>query len=362
MKVLVLPNNFGSMPSITIDALRKKGIDARGLTFVENKYNYRSEFMQYLPMVFHERKIKQLPASIISLVKHYFLLKKLLKWCDVIHWTSGFYLPLSLDYKLLKKSGKPGIVEFVGSETRNPEVLSPINKFYKNVYEAGDWEYKNMETIANSIRLQQMFKDVGFIPAVCPEMSLFLNNDIWHQHYYSLFQRFNVSSYTPNYPVIENKKIVISHSPSAKHTKGTYYIENAIANLQKKYPIEYKTYHNVPREKVLTAINESDIFIDQLIAGSYGTACMEAMSMGKPVVVYLMDQLFARGLPQEIPLVNANPDTIEQKLEELILDGQLRYDTGIKSRQFVEKYHNADTIATQLIDTFQELIDKKKME
>ena len=359
MKVLILPNNFGSMPSITIDALRKKGIDARGLTSSENIFNYRSSFMQYSPLYPHERKILNLPKFMASLGRNYFLLKKLLNWCDVVHWMSGFYMPLAIDFNLLRLSGKPGIIEFVGSEVRNPETLKPINKYYKSVFEAGNWEYKNIESDFNSTRIQKKFKEAGFIPAVCPEISLFLDKDIWHEQYFSLFQRFNVSDYIPNFPTIEKQKIVISHSPSAKYTKGTFYIEKAIENLKLKYDIEYKTYHNVPRQKVLEAINDSDIFVDQIIVGSYGTACMEAMSMGKPVIVYIMDQVFERGLPSDIPLINANPDNIENKLEKLILNGLLRHETGIKSRQFVEKYHSADTIAEQLIEMYQKITDSK---
>ena len=103
---------------------------------------------------------------------------------------------------------------------------------------------------------------------------------------------------------------------------------------------------------MLKEIQSSDIFVDQLICGSHGMAACEAMSFGKPVLCYLMPELFESGLPSECPIVNTNPSNLEENLIRLITDGKLRQETGLKSRLYVEKYHNADNIAQELVSLF----------
>jgi glycosyltransferase involved in cell wall biosynthesis len=360
MKVLVLPHNFGSMPSITIDALRKKGVDARGLTFSTHKYQYLSSFMTHVPFIYHDKNPLKVPSYLWVLYKHYRTLDAMLEWCDVVHWVSHFYLPFNLDYKLLLKHDKPGLVEFVGSDIRNPEILKKINPYYEEVYNSGRWEYAKLETLENSNHVQAKFNALGYTPAVCPEMSLFVNRSIFSRGYYSLFQRLNIDDYQASYPLESNHKPVVLHSPSAKHTKGTYFIERAIEELKTEYDFEYRTLHNMPRAEVLAQTQSCDVFIDQIIAGSYGSATIEAMSMGKPVVVFLMPELFDNGLPKDIPAVNANPDTIKEVLKQLLSNGTLRNEVGKSSRKFVERYHNADLIADDLIAKYQDLINQHK--
>lgn len=359
MRVLVLPHNYGSMPSITIDALRRKGIDARGLTYSHHQYQYLSPNMINAPIDTHGRRLKKIPKYLSQVYAHYKLLDSMLEWCDVVHWMGHFYMAKQLDFKLLKKHNKPGIVEFVGSDIRNPDVLRKINPYYKSIYDQNLWEYANVETAENSNHLQSLFHELNFVPGVCPEMSLFINESIFGKSKYLLMQRFDVNSYIPSYPSSTETRPVILHSPSAKHTKGTRFIEEAIQQLKGTYDFEYRTLHNLPRNEVLNLMGSCDIFIDQLIGGGYGTASMEAMSMGKPVIAYIMPELFKNGLPKDAPFVNANPDTIKTAIASLLNDAELRHTTGKASRDFVVKYHNADTIADDLIGFYNQLIQNK---
>ena len=79
---------------------------------------------------------------------------------------------------------------------------------------------------------------------------------------------------------------------------------------------------------------------------------MEAMSYGKPTISYIMKEVFENGLPLDCPIVNANPDTLEEKLIELITNPILRHEIGKKSRAYVEKYHDVEKISKKLLEIY----------
>ena len=58
--------------------------------------------------------------------------------------------------------------------------------------------------------------------------------------------------------------------------------------------------------------------MDQFILGSFGVSSIEVMALGKPVLCYIMDQVEIN-LPEACPIINANLDNLESKLEQLIL-------------------------------------------
>ena len=82
--------------------------------------------------------------------------------------------------------------------------------------------------------------------------------------------------------------------------------------------------------------------------GSYGLATCEAMAMGKPVLCYLMPPVVER-LPADCAIVNTNIDNLESTIEVYLLDESKRAAVGKLSRAFVEKYHDADKIAIDLL-------------
>ncbi|HKX82821.1 MAG TPA: hypothetical protein VJL58_01260, partial [Pyrinomonadaceae bacterium] len=61
--------------------------------------------------------------------------------------------------------------------------------------------------------------------------------------------------------------------------------------------------------------------------------------------------------PADLPIVNADPDTIEGKLEALVQNAALRNELGRKSRAYVEKYHDDQINARELVGIYEEVID-----
>lgn len=342
------------MPAITAEAMRKLGHEARCISIGTNRFLTGNE--NVIVLKYHSFRNPFLYGyyKLIYIIRLY----KLLKWCDVVHWTWNTALPFSLDLKLIRWMKKPRFIEWVGSDIRVPEVTMAESQWYKEAYDNG-YEYSMMESKANSYRNQENFARHGFVPILVPEMQLFLKPGLFNTIHTTQY-RIPTTEFTPQYPAIQNEKIVIVHSPSAKIAKGSNYILPIVNSLKKKYNIDFVLLHNVSRSEVLKAMAKADIFIDQIILGSFAAAAIEAMSFGKPVIAYIMPALYNKGVLGDCPVVNANPSNLEEKLTELIESPLLRRDIGIQSRAYVEKIHEANLVSKNLLKIYSSSIEASK--
>ena len=147
--------------------------------------------------------------------------------------------------------------------------------------------------------------------------------------------------------------IKILHAPNHMSIKGTNFIEAAISRLKKEgYEIEYQRIQHMPNEKVLQAIQEADIVIDQLIMGWYAMFAMEAMASGKPCVCHIREDLvdtFAKiGClnREDVPFINATTETIYEELKTLLDNPESLNELGKKSREYAIKYHSYEAIGS----------------
>lgn len=345
-KILILPVNIVSIPSLTAATLIKKGYDATCIDFLD------SPILNYYTGTIHIPAIGSAfkhPGLFWQRLKLYYTILKYFLQADIIHWIHKIPAPISFWTFIIKLfPGKVHFVEFLGTDTRMPSVLRKMNPYYDYVYDHG-YEYASEETDERAVYFSKMFNNIGAIPLLAPEMLMY-NKAEYFPKSYLLFQRMNLSEVEVHYPAISNERIRIVHSPTKKITKGSVYVEKAIAQLKLKYPqIEYIEMTNQPRKVNLETVASCDIFVDQLIVGGYGMAATEAMSMGKPVCCYLLENLYEYGLPKTCPIVNTNPDNLMEQLEELILHPEKRHSIGKASREYVEKYHDADKVGEELI-------------
>jgi hypothetical protein len=362
MKVLFLPYNVASMPAITANAINAiDGYEAKYLNTVAHHYvaknpceiklypYFKNQTFKVNPLLFF---LSNLEKITVFPIRYLFSIYYWIKWADIVHWTWGAKLPLQLDLRIAKWLKKKRFIEWVGSDIRVPEVTMQESKWYKDVFCNG-YEYAKIENKAKSYKIQTIFHSLGYKPILVPEMQLFLKPGLFSEVYTTQYRIFEEKKYdTSYYPKLQNDKIVIVHSPSAIKAKGSDVIIPIIEKLKKKYPIEFILLHGVSREVVLNTMKSCDIFIDQIILGSYAAAAIEAMSFGKPVVAYIMPSVHKQGIPIDCPIINANPDSIESKLTEVIENPELRYNIGVKSRKYVENFHNADRLSMQLIDIY----------
>jgi Glycosyl transferases group 1 len=154
---------------------------------------------------------------------------------------------------------------------------------------------------------------------------------------------------TPLEPLPGDGPIVL-HAPSNSVVKGTASIVAAIEQAAARCPLRRRLVSGVPQVQLLAEIARADIVIDQMNSETSGIFALQAMALGKPVVCeYSRDMLapFAQGTP----LVNANPETLAERLRELCLDERLRRELGAEGARFVRSVHDSNLVAgaTELV-------------
>jgi hypothetical protein len=167
---------------------------------------------------------------------------------------------------------------------------------------------------------------------------------------------------------------------------GTVKIYHAVGNFQKRtisgrniksshiylplidrmkadgYPVERIFVHDVPNAVVRFTQVQADIVVDMLTFGWFGANVREALMLGKPVVCYLRPEWLERMRTQipdyidELPVLSATPETVEDVLKELVEDRERRLELGERGRRFALKYHSAEAGARRMDQIYRELL------
>jgi hypothetical protein len=354
MRVLHLPYNIASQISVTVRALREIGVDARGLVLnsvhiqdgegVENRAIGRPIWKNFLRS---SRQTFDWLKAFHSAVR----------WAEVIHWHyTVSSIPFEWDLRYLARLNKPRLVEFWGTDVRDPDRACSDNPYLKELIKDGD---AYSISSRSSLGIQKAFSNAGFaclIPG--PELFDYLRPDLFPCPIRTE-AAVAVNEMVPVFPDPENRRPVVAHMPSRPKVKGTEFVLKAVQALSKELDFEFRLIQNVPHREALDMIRGCDIVLDQFIIGSYGTVALEAMALGKPVLCYIKPALLSR-LPAEFPMINANPDNLREVLKALIQDGPLRHGTGRKGRHYAELHHDARVVAKQLQEIYRRAMGKEQ--
>lgn len=155
-----------------------------------------------------------------------------------------------------------------------------------------------------------------------------------------------------------NKPLRIGHAPSNRDVKGTDEIITVINQLKKNHPscFEFILIENIEIHEAKEIYKSLDLLIDQIYVGWYGGLAVELMALGKPVICYLRedDLMFVpEEMKNDLPVIRADPRSLHSVLQEFLklTDSEI-IDLGIKSREYVEKWHNPETIVKSLLTDF----------
>jgi glycosyltransferase involved in cell wall biosynthesis len=175
----------------------------------------------------------------------------------------------------------------------------------------------------------------------------------FHANLHYIRPAIDLSKYKSIKNTIKDKPLIV-HAPTSPEFKGTPYILKAIDELQQSYNFDFKLVQNLSHEAAVKIYEASDLVIDQVLTGSYGLFAIEAMALGKPVVCLISDFMKEK-YPKELPIISANPDNLKAKLEYYLKNQELLLELGAKGRQYVEKYHDRNSICLDLIDIYNKL-------
>jgi glycosyltransferase involved in cell wall biosynthesis len=127
-------------------------------------------------------------------------------------------------------------------------------------------------------------------------------------------------------------------------------------------PVELIFFKDVPNRQLRYYQAQADIVVDMLTFGWFGATVREGLMMGKPCVCYLRSEWLASQRTEvpayidELPVVTATEETIEDVLRELVASPELREELGRRGRRFALKWHSADAAARRLDEIYRDLL------
>ncbi len=177
---------------------------------------------------------------------------------------------------------------------------------------------------------------------------LLLHPDI---HY--IFIPFDASEYSVR--TQENERLRIIHSPSNRAAKGTEVILPVMERVMKERDVEFVLVEGKPHHEVIAIKQTCDIAIEQVgnCGGTgYGRNSLETLAMGIPTITEMTPDYLA-WLPEN-PFILATPETLFERLIEVIDSPELRRAKAREGRAWVEKYHSFESVNARLMQLYRE--------
>jgi glycosyltransferase involved in cell wall biosynthesis len=304
LRVTHCPVNFAGIGWTNVQALRRRGVDARLVVYNTHPAHPEADENLRLPQrPLWRRRLLQFRA-----------LANQLPATDVFHFYFGLTLvPKRVQFPILKATRKKSVFHFVGSDIRGktPEELAYARRADAQIigsYDAARW-LPEAEVVPPGI-------DLSRIEAAAP-----LNGEA---------------------------PVRVAHAALSRNRKGTDLIVAACQELG----VELDVIEGIRHDEVGRRIARADIVVDQLNSGWYGLFAIEAMAHGKPVVGYIHEEAATRtaeAFGVEPPLVRTTKETLATDLRRLVESGEERAERGAASRAYVERVHDADAMADRLL-------------
>jgi hypothetical protein len=338
VRVLYAPVDVAGQASLSVRGLRACGVDA---DLFAAPHPFRYDAPDIIPPA---RRLAYMRAMLVAARSH-----------DVFHFSYGVsFLRPSLrliDARSLRHAGKRVIVEFYGSDVRMPSLEAQRNPHYVRIPGEDDGDADLL------MRRWSQVTD-GHVVTCDPHLDLFLNRHFAHVHH--VRHRVDVSRYRCCPPRADAALPTVAHAPSNIAGKGTVHVRRAVEELRSEgTAFDYLEIHGASHDEVLRGLERADLVIDQLCSGNHGVLSVEAMSLGKPVICYLLPETKAR-MPSACPIINADPMTIKQVLREWLVKPGERHRRGVASRAYVEQHHDIRFAARHLIEIYESLPRSRK--
>jgi glycosyltransferase involved in cell wall biosynthesis len=150
----------------------------------------------------------------------------------------------------------------------------------------------------------------------------------------------------PDPGLSSNPRPLVIHATRRRETKGTDTIEQLLRELQGSLDFDFRILENVSHDELLSQIREADIVVEKLYGGDAGVISLEAMALGKIAVARIRDEV--RRQHPTMPVVDANPRTFKQTMENILGSPDLRAHLAAEGRKYVATNHSPEVAATIL--------------
>ncbi len=309
-------------------ALRARGTVAATVSYHRNYLGYSADFEYPLAEEPDPRKRARDTAQVALGAMQEF---------NCFHfWFNTTFCPDFSDLPMLKNLDVPVFMQHCGSDVRTLEAAKAMNP----------WAVcKDIPAAEIAERLKMISR---YIPtAIVGETRLYE----YVKQYYAKVHMVPVAIDLEQWQVSNanetNERPLVVHAPTSPTYKGTKYVMKVVNKLKAKYDFDFQLIHGMSHMEAKAAYEKADIVIDQLLGGGYGSLSIENMALGKTVIVWICPKA-AEGYPVEVPVLSANPDTLEKVLTRALHDDDLRRDIGKRARAHVERYHDVKRIAATM--------------
>jgi len=349
MRVLHLGANTASQMDVTVAALNRIGVEARGMCL----YGKPIQSIANIEILRTDKKISTLPDKLIGFYRWWEKVSSAIRWADVVHCYFGSRVgPLDFDLWYISRKKKGRLIEFLGSDIRTENVAAAGNPYLSRLLEQDQAKY--IISYEASRNRQKRYSKYGFRCATSdPELIECVMPDLFPS-YYLLRARVDISKFEPLYPDPNKRRPLLVHMPSNELLKGTSAVLGAVEKLHEDFDFDFRMVQGLEHTEALEMLKSCDLMLDQFVIGTHGVASIEAMAFGKPVISYIKPAYLSR-LPPDFPIINATQDNLIEVTSILLRNQSKLAEIGKLSRAYVEKYHSADTIARQLLSIYHEL-------
>jgi len=334
--------NYGTQSGMFAYGLRKRGVEAISVTTCDPFKRQTDVYLKTGGSFI--RKILN------SLWNRTFLLYCFFKY-NTFHFYAGTSLfPKQKDLPIYRFVGKKVVMEYLGYDVQ-------LYQYSKDKYEITNVTYYKSHDVSllldnkklKRLEFESRYADKQLVCA--PYLSEFVPSS----EVLPLAIDLSEYKFIPKEAPID--EITILHAPTSQGNKGTKFIFQAIEQLKSEgYRIKVLLVENLTHAELREKYIECDIFIDQLLAGWYGTASIEAMAVGRPTVCFIRESYYKYiHYGDSIPIINASPHTIYDVLKRTIENKEQLPTIGIKSRKFVEDVHDLEKLTNQLITIYKTL-------
>jgi glycosyltransferase involved in cell wall biosynthesis len=302
VRVTHCPVNTAGIPWTNVQALRRRGVDARLVVF--NRYRLHPEA---------DVDLKRDGGLARRQLVQWRAFAELARETDVFHFYFGLTLvPKSVQFALLHMLGKRSVMHFLGSDIRGKPTAELA------------WSQRAGARVVGSYDAIRWVPDAHVIPP-----------------------GIDVQSIEPAPPSLRERPLVL-HAPSSRVRKGTEHVVAACAELG----VDLDIVEGLDHRQAFERYRSADVIVDQLNAGWYGVFAIEAMALGKPVVTFLHDEAVQRtqdAFGLDVPIVSATKQTLVDALRPLVESGEERQRVGAASRAYAEEVHDLERMTDRLL-------------
>ncbi len=365
LKVFHGPSNIAGIAGELSSLERAHGLDSISVVYETPGLNSNQDRSLGLP----KSGLKRL------FVPPFFFLKALFRYNTFHFYFGQTFLWFGLDLIVLKLFGKKVVMTYCGSEVRLMGLVDSKRNPYASIFEDEvqrqldkkhpKWIWKLKRNLVfkyntsffdkRKVRMMKFHKRFVDRFIAIRDNYAYANYVIPEGRIESQILINNISVSEPKDFKHANEVPVICHAPSNPVLKGSGFIDQAVEDLKKEgLKFEYRKIQNVPFEEAKRMMQSSDVVVDQLVIGGIGSVSMEAMSYGKPVVGYLLQEVIDKHCP-DLPLCNATIDTVKDVLRELIVSKELREEKGRAGLAYIHKYYNKEKMVNDMIELYSSL-------